>query len=931
LLLAATIALSAAAPTAAQTLPTLSADLVQWTETTVANLPDEDSNGFTVPTANDLTLFRAAVTELLAESWPAAHTAAAAVGYQVVAFTDTGHGDELLYALTPVAGNTAGRGYFFVRPQTQVERNLVLESPHPRNDHRSAVLTSEVFRASGARAFVFAGTHRCANTGQFSGCSGTTGACAGTTQGYLESDMAHTPQAFFQAFHELAAEETADTLTFQLHGFSSDATDPEFTVSDGRTADQADPAYLPNAFAAALEAGIAAAVAPAAPAKPGNSCNRAGDLDLLCGTNNTQGRFTNGSADVCTTSATTADGRFIHAELSWDLRHPGDLLEPQIVTDAVMAVVPVRGPQGRIGDRVWVDLDGDGLQDAGEPGAEAVSVELLQSGAVLAAAVTDDAGAYLFDRLAAGTYQVRLTVPAGYQASPAGAGTDAGADSDILPASGETAPLTLADDQIRLDVDAGLVPLGTAGVIGDRVWHDQDGDGLQQAGEPGLGGVAVSLATAGGTPVAATTTAPDGSYAFTALLPGSYVLSFDAPGWGATGQVAGFPDLDSDIDPATRTTGTVDLGADEVNLSVDAGFVADCHGVALAAWGSMWITPGAGGTWTAAWADPGFDDSGWTAGQSQLGFPADRVNTAVADTGAWTYYFRHSFEVTEPARFQDLVLSLYRDDAAVVYFNGVEVLRSNLPDGPIDSGTRALASSRETVTAAVPAGLLAAGTNVLAVEVHQRIVTSSTSTIDLAFDLELAATVCDPCRVRRVELAPVRMTQIREDSPTSNYDSRTTVWIDGDAGAVRNGLLGWDVSAIPPGAEVLDAEIAVEVVNDTSDFFPLYALARPWVEAEATWQQASDAEAWAVAGAAGATDRDPAPLGVASLANLGPGVIPLNTAGKRQVESWADGTAANHGLIVTRAGQTNGLEIDSDHGSVPPLLRVVYSLPSCTP
>jgi uncharacterized repeat protein (TIGR01451 family) len=70
-----------------------------------------------------------------------------------------------------------------------------------------------------------------------------------------------------------------------------------------------------------------------------------------------------------------------------------------------------------IGDTVWQDLDGDGVQDAGEPGLPGVTVELLNSGAsVIATDVTDANGNYLFDGLSAGTYSARVddtTLPAG--------------------------------------------------------------------------------------------------------------------------------------------------------------------------------------------------------------------------------------------------------------------------------------------------------------------------------------------------------------------------------------------------------------------------------------------------------------------------------------------------------------------------------------
>jgi hypothetical protein len=105
-----------------------------------------------------------------------------------------------------------------------------------------------------------------------------------------------------------------------------------------------------------------------------------------------------------------------------------------------------------------------------------------------------------------------------------------------------------------------------------------------------------------------------------------------------------------------------------------------------------------------------------------------------------TYYFRHAFEVADPSHYTALELRLRRDDGAVVYLNGVEVVRSNMPSGPINRNTLASSSiSGAAETAfeifAVAPGRLVAGRNVLAVEVHQ----ASLSSSDVVFDLELKA------------------------------------------------------------------------------------------------------------------------------------------------------------------------------------------------
>ena len=141
-----------------------------------------------------------------------------------------------------------------------------------------------------------------------------------------------------------------------------------------------------------------------------------------------------------------------------------------------------------------------------------------------------------------------------------------------------------------------------------------------------------------------------------------------------------------------------------------------------------------------AWREADFDDSGWDSGPAQLGFNEGDEATRIA-SGHITYYFRHTFQVENAASVDALALELLRDDGAVVYLNGTEVHRSNMPDGDIDFETVAPvpvggADESTYYPAELPADALVDGDNVLAVEVHQNARTSS----DVSFNLELATT-----------------------------------------------------------------------------------------------------------------------------------------------------------------------------------------------
>lgn len=144
-----------------------------------------------------------------------------------------------------------------------------------------------------------------------------------------------------------------------------------------------------------------------------------------------------------------------------------------------------------------------------------------------------------------------------------------------------------------------------------------------------------------------------------------------------------------------------------------------------------------------AWRSPLFNDDAWASGVGQLGYGDGDETTLLTATAAGgthpiTTYFRHAFTVADPTRLLDLELKLLADDGAVVYLNGTEVVRQNLPAGPVDFKTLASTSISGTAenaftTHRVPVNRLVPGTNVLAVEVHQSAANSS----DLGFDLSL--------------------------------------------------------------------------------------------------------------------------------------------------------------------------------------------------
>ncbi len=166
--------------------------------------------------------------------------------------------------------------------------------------------------------------------------------------------------------------------------------------------------------------------------------------------------------------------------------------------------------------------------------------------------------------------------------------------------------------------------------------------------------------------------------------------------------------------------------------------------------GSTWKYLDDGSDQGTAWRGIGFDDAAWSTAAAQLGY-GDGDEATVIDFGPQpenkfvTTYFRRDFDVADPGGIAALELGLIRDDGAVVYLNGQEVFRSNLPTGTISATTLASsaiigAAESELQWASIDASLLVAGTNTLAVEIHQATADSS----DLSFDLELTVAAADP-------------------------------------------------------------------------------------------------------------------------------------------------------------------------------------------
>ena len=184
-------------------------------------------------------------------------------------------------------------------------------------------------------------------------------------------------------------------------------------------------------------------------------------------------------------------------------------------------------------------------------------------------------------------------------------------------------------------------------------------------------------------------------------------------------------------------------GTDGVDLVAIAA--SGMEPAVLLAAGSVWRFLDDGSEPPSQWTSPEFDDGAWKSGRARLGYGDDGEITRVgygpdATNKFITTYFRSRFAVAEPARLVTLTARLARDDGAIVYLNGTEVVRSNMPDGSVTGATEAdeaIGGAEESQFEewSIPVDALQQDDNVLAVEVHQAAPDSS----DLGFDLELVA------------------------------------------------------------------------------------------------------------------------------------------------------------------------------------------------
>ena len=370
----------------------------------------------------------------------------------------------------------------------------------------------------------------------------------------------------------------------------------------------------------------------------------------------------------------------------------------------------------------------------------------------------------------------------------------------------------------------------------------------------------------------------------------------------------------------------------------------------LIAPGSAWKYNDSGTNLNTTWKNPTYIDASWPTGNAQLGYGDGDESTVISYGSSTsnrriTYYFRRSFTVSDPAAFSALSARFVRDDGAVIYLNGVEVARSNMPAGTPSYTTLATvaiggADESAWLETSIDPSLLVAGNNVLAVEIHQQ----SASSSDVSFNFELRATENRPPLPSVTLIAPanpgitntpavtfsasvsapaglvsatlyvggppqtavfsgpsqVQDAQISADSPTTANGSGLSINVDGLTPHAHGlmkfpTLIGTGAGRVPAGSVVTSAVLQVNCTNSGNPL-RLYRLTQDWAEDQATWNQRATGLAWGSAGADGAASNAGVEL-TGDCTTVGQRLFDVT----RFVQEWSDG-APNYGIVLIDSG-----------------------------
>jgi len=222
-----------------------------------------------------------------------------------------------------------------------------------------------------------------------------------------------------------------------------------------------------------------------------------------------------------------------------------------------------------LGNRLWIESDGDGNASTGTVTPVANQIVTATSSTGVVYTTTTDAGGYYTITVPANdTYTVTTGTPAGTAPSAVLSTDGTGANDTNHINTGTPVVMTTTNNY---SIDFGFyVPAS----VGNLVWEDLNHNGVQDAGEPGIPGVTVVLYNNSGVPVMTTTTDVSGTYIFTNVTPGTYTVGFVTPSGYQTTTQSGIVSngTNSDVSPTTGQTAPFVVNSGDVITYVDAGY-----------------------------------------------------------------------------------------------------------------------------------------------------------------------------------------------------------------------------------------------------------------------------------------------------------------------------------------------------------------------
>lgn len=240
--------------------------------------------------------------------------------------------------------------------------------------------------------------------------------------------------------------------------------------------------------------------------------------------------------------------------------------------------------QSILGNFVWSDDNGNGIQDEDEPGLNGITVFLYDEAfnfidVTISSynVISQKNGYYYFDELEAGEYILVFDTPDNFTI-PHNTG-NVTIDSDVTSefVKGSTGIINLLEGEHDFNVDAGIFKLSNEpSDIGDFVWNDENENGIQDEGEAGLEGVTLNLLDFDGAIVQSDKSNAQGFYQFDDVLNGFYRIEVLEPeGWDFTSSNNSFDDeTDSDIQSDGRSL-LFFVASDQKILTMDVGLVKE--------------------------------------------------------------------------------------------------------------------------------------------------------------------------------------------------------------------------------------------------------------------------------------------------------------------------------------------------------------------